>query len=254
MKRKGYAVKWTDDRKYITYTCPNEMKCRDIKLHDEKYLKGSMENEFRKRKEIIQRYEGYDEESTDTADLCNDNRGKLGESYQCPVAANRDSEIFIGESAGTDNSRTDRAADERAKRDYQQQFSADRESSRSIQEEYVGDSDQVQYRNGGESDINNETGWKYERRFFEQLIIGAREDKNISVQSEDNKLDTDSNSHLISSIHFMGNLTTLINNKTHSHRKIIKLSQKEIEKRLAHGQKSDGYEEYEDYNNNQLSM
>ena len=36
---------------------------------------------------------------------------------------------------------------------------------------------------------------------------------------------------------------------------MLKLSQKEIEKRLAHGQKSDGYEEYEDYyNNNQLTM
>ena len=23
MKRRGYEVKWTDDRKNITYTCPN---------------------------------------------------------------------------------------------------------------------------------------------------------------------------------------------------------------------------------------
>lgn len=47
----GYSVTWTDDRKYITYQCPNKMKCRDIKLHNDKYLKGSMENEFRYRKE-----------------------------------------------------------------------------------------------------------------------------------------------------------------------------------------------------------
>ena len=32
---------------------------------------------------------------------------------------------------------------------------------------------------------------------------------------------------------------------SHYHRKRFKLSQKEIEKRIAHGQKSDGYEEYE---------
>ena len=49
MSIMGYTVTWTDDRKYITYQCPNKMKCRDIKLHNYKYLKGSMENEFRYR-------------------------------------------------------------------------------------------------------------------------------------------------------------------------------------------------------------
>lgn len=51
MSIMGYSVTWTDDRKYITYQCPNKMKCRDIKLHNDKYLKGSMENEFRYRQE-----------------------------------------------------------------------------------------------------------------------------------------------------------------------------------------------------------
>lgn len=51
MSIMGYFVIWTDDRKYITYKCPNKMKCRDIKLHNDKYLKGSMENEFRYRQE-----------------------------------------------------------------------------------------------------------------------------------------------------------------------------------------------------------
>lgn len=51
MSIMGYSVTWTDDRKYITYQCPNKMKCRDIKLHNDKYLKGSMENEFRFRQE-----------------------------------------------------------------------------------------------------------------------------------------------------------------------------------------------------------
>ena len=31
MEGLGYQVRWTDERKYITYTCPNGMKCRDIK-------------------------------------------------------------------------------------------------------------------------------------------------------------------------------------------------------------------------------
>lgn len=51
MSIMGYSVTWTNDRKYITYQCPNKMKCRDIKLHNDKYLKGSMENEFRYRQE-----------------------------------------------------------------------------------------------------------------------------------------------------------------------------------------------------------
>lgn len=51
MSIMGYFVTWTDDRKYITYQCPNKMKCRDIKLHEDKYLKGNIENEFRYRQE-----------------------------------------------------------------------------------------------------------------------------------------------------------------------------------------------------------
>ena len=46
MKKRGYGVTWTEDRKYITYTCPNGKKCRGIKLHEEKYKKEMMEYEF----------------------------------------------------------------------------------------------------------------------------------------------------------------------------------------------------------------
>ena len=58
----------------------------------------------------------------------------------------------------------------------------------------------------------------------------------------------DRNSSVLSNtLYFSGNLFKMIDNQTRYHRKRIKLSQKEMEKRLAHGQKSDGYEEYEDY-------
>ena len=53
MKRRGYEVWWSDERKYITYTCPNGMKCRCNKLHDDKYLKESLENEFEQRKQTL---------------------------------------------------------------------------------------------------------------------------------------------------------------------------------------------------------
>ena len=48
INKLGYQVNWTDTRKYITYTTPEGYKCRDNKLFEEKYLKGNMEDEFRK--------------------------------------------------------------------------------------------------------------------------------------------------------------------------------------------------------------
>ena len=56
MKRKGYEVKWTDERKDITFTCPNGMKCRGNRLHQERFRKENIENEFRLRKEYYERY------------------------------------------------------------------------------------------------------------------------------------------------------------------------------------------------------
>jgi len=58
MERCGYQVKWTDERKYITFTCPNRMKCRDIKLHDNKYLKENLEYELQYREAHYERAGG----------------------------------------------------------------------------------------------------------------------------------------------------------------------------------------------------
>ena len=53
MASEGYAVRWESSRKYITYTTPDGMRCRDSKLHEEKYCKEVMEHEFRIRAEIV---------------------------------------------------------------------------------------------------------------------------------------------------------------------------------------------------------
>ena len=50
----GYSVTWTNERKYITFTCPNGRKVRDNKLHDNKYTKENLEYEFRIRKQITE--------------------------------------------------------------------------------------------------------------------------------------------------------------------------------------------------------
>ena len=53
MESEGYAVRWEIGHKYITYTTPDGLKCRDSKLHKEKYCKEVMEHEFRIRAEVV---------------------------------------------------------------------------------------------------------------------------------------------------------------------------------------------------------
>lgn len=53
MRSEGYDVRWTDSRKSITYTTPEGKKCRDDRLHEEKYLKEVMEHEFAIRARLI---------------------------------------------------------------------------------------------------------------------------------------------------------------------------------------------------------
>ena len=55
MASEDYQVRWESGRKYITYTTPDGMRCRDNKLHEEKYCKEAMEHEFRIRAELIKR-------------------------------------------------------------------------------------------------------------------------------------------------------------------------------------------------------
>ena len=51
LRAEGYDAAWRDSRKNITYTTPDGRKCRDSKLHIEKYLKENMEAEFGYRTE-----------------------------------------------------------------------------------------------------------------------------------------------------------------------------------------------------------
>lgn len=46
MENEGYQVTWADNRKHITFTCPNGRKCRNSSLHDETFLKENLETLF----------------------------------------------------------------------------------------------------------------------------------------------------------------------------------------------------------------
>lgn len=248
MNRKGYRVVWTSKRDTILYQCPNSKRCRDFKLHKDKYLKGAMENEFTKRKEIIRRNEGHDEAGANASDLRHDNRGKLEESYRSDGSADFHSGTAAEHIKNDDNHRTDGRDHGRSS------------SGTSIVHTGVGrnsgefqyGSDKANERDRGQSQENDEgnilTGWENERRFFEQSFNGERIYERYVSTAKDRQLDSDSDADLIPrSIRFMGNFTDLLNTSSRRYRrKRFKLSKKEINKRLAKGQKTSGYEEYED--------
>ena len=81
MEAEGYEVKWTRDRKSITYTMPDGKRCRDNKLHEEKFLKENMEYEFRIRNEIARGIKGYGEsayEESGNPSLCMEQQYRHG--------------------------------------------------------------------------------------------------------------------------------------------------------------------------------
>ena len=83
MKKLGYDMVWTPERKYITYICPTqngkECRVRDIKLNDEKYLKENMEHEFRIRSELYGQAQGA-EYSSGTSRSDGGNNAGTGDS------------------------------------------------------------------------------------------------------------------------------------------------------------------------------
>ncbi len=81
MESEGYAVRWESSRKYITYTTPDGLKCRDSKLHEEKYCKEAMEHEFRIRAEIVSaRTQAAQHPAGSTSDADNASRSEPHES------------------------------------------------------------------------------------------------------------------------------------------------------------------------------
>lgn len=244
MKRNGYEVLWAKERKYITYTCPNGMKCRDIKLHQEKYRKEKMELEFELRRIETEKRtaESYSQRynSEDGTGITGDNCGeRLLES----------TDQFEQKSESTVESNLGKSSERRYN---QSLFSTDYSSS---EKENFRTGEYNNESVGESANGNIETGWEDAREY----AFGYRTDEQFteSVEEMDSNIlwnDDRNPSTLPDSFYFAGNLFKLINNQTKYHRKRIKLSQKEIEKRLAHGQKTDGYEEYEDYYNIELTM
>ena len=147
LRSEGYDATWTDSRKNITYTTPDGRKCRDSKLHIEKYLKENMETEF-----------GYRTE--------NDNTGNVGAAQK---ADGRDA------TAGTQ--RDGHGAElERAARNAGQAVPAADAAGRGFEnapDETRGAG--IPDRDANERGRICATGWELEREVFLQLQRADRE-------------------------------------------------------------------------------
>ena len=147
LRSEGYDAAWTDSRKNITYTTPEGRKCRDSKLHMEKYLKENMEAEF-----------GYRTE--------NDNTRNVGAAQKADGR---------GTTAGTQ--RDGHGAElERAAQNAARSVSAADAAGRGLENapDAGGRTDRIE-RDAGEYRKIRETGWEPEREIFFRLQRADRQ-------------------------------------------------------------------------------
>lgn len=181
MELEGYQVNWSDTRKYITYTCPNGMKCRDNKLHEEKYLKEAMTDEFRIREKITERIEGSGEDEFSAGGSDRDLRFNHGEELARADSITADSDRYAEYDDEYDGNAGDverplgYAAGAVGQADFSRrrnQANADRVSG-DASETSTTDSD-------GDLDLDRElpiTGWESERGILEEAILGRGADQ-----------------------------------------------------------------------------
>lgn len=208
MSIMGYSVTWTDDRKYITYQCPNKMKCRDIKLHNDKYLKGSMENEFRYRQE---QYFGKPQAEEQQLTYCDRTALRRNESNLNSFSSERGRTQSVENgnniSAGTLqpdfknlNRRPDGGLSGENSGNQQRQYGINLEELSVGAEENFGTDSERNQVDANADDRVYQTGWEEPRAVFEQYLA-KRSGTGISdcvtseeVNSSDN-LKMDSNNH-----------------------------------------------------------
>ena len=177
MEMDGYEVKWKDTHKYITYTCPNGKRCRDIRLHEEKYLKENMEDEFRIRKEIIARVEGSGTEKSGRGKTDRDFRLRPGEVMDGDDSA----ATYTNQNAQFHSGITENAGDvERPLRYAGGTVEGADGSRRTDGTDTVGVSGDTSTAGGtdsdGDLDLNGNlpiTGWESERELFTAALLGG---------------------------------------------------------------------------------
>ena len=173
MAKRGYQMRWTDERKNITFTCPNGKLCRDIKLHDDKFLKEIIENEFKIREQFTKELFGarinqeklFEFGRTRTTDLSGRNMFYTDETE---VSRDTTDEGYGGistETARTDIGVSNERYDSRESGRLDESTIAETSGyDKLYPEEAYGDSDGC-----GEC---FETGWETERDFYFRVLLG----------------------------------------------------------------------------------
>ena len=163
MEMEGYLVRWDKDRKYITYTTPEGERCRDIRLHEAKYLKENMEREFRIRKQILWGFEAADE-------------AKYGSGYQSRtrLSGNGEELDWVAERAGWNPGDADAVygadADTGSPGGIGKDTGPAADNDTGSHGRYEGSDDGIPHLHRGYGEQLGETGWESERRIFQDAL------------------------------------------------------------------------------------
>ena len=187
MNGEGYGVTWTEERKYITYQCPNGMKCRDNKLHEHKYSKEAMELEFRIRAEILS---GIADAASPNAAAGRRRRSLLlryGAELEGPADSGAEAKrAAAGAAAATaesDDGGGNGQAPELADGAAQQSDGADGGADGAVSAEADGGSEGLYERGAGGSLRFVETGWERERLLFLRAAERMQRDAALSQKA-----------------------------------------------------------------------
>jgi hypothetical protein len=216
MEAEGYEVKWTRDRKSITYTTPDGKRCRDNKLYEEKFLKENMEYEFRIRREIERGFEGYSE----SADQESGNLRPLYGDHGCELEGVDRGDEYAGRYAFGDTGFADQADNERGT--HLVYGSADRDTDR-VRREQSGADRTVHGDDGADGDgiyRTDEygsrefilTGWENERAILTESLFGAGNGESVYEAEYLDLADSDSGADRlgIDSAYLFADLTNII--------------------------------------------
>ena len=230
MESEGYAVCWESSRKYITYTTPDGMKCRDNKLHEEKYCKEAMEHEFRIRAEIVSARTQAAQHPADSAagagttSRSTSHKSGLGandEIHGCTVVPCRSADGSVGERQQADVAASHADAAGRSSED------------------------------GTASGADDRTGWEAEREFFFSAQNQTSQTASTTSQYSGIDLSADGGGSTASALVGLGHrleqlqpAAPVMPVQHHTDRKVL---QKEREMKIALGHKADDHEDEVSY-------
>ena len=230
MESEGYAVRWESTRKYITYTTPDGLKCRDNKLHEEKYCKEVMEHEFRIRAEIVSARTQAAQHPADsaagagTSSRSTSHKSGLGandEIHGCTVVPCRSADGSVGERQQADVAASHANA-----------------AGRSAE-------------SGAASGADDRTGWEAEREFFFSAQNQTSQTASATCQYSGFDLSADGGGSTASALVGLGHRLEQLQSAApvmpvqhHTDRKVL---QKEREKKIALGHKADDHEDEVSY-------